>query len=118
MRREGTDPITSEKFDRAVVQAVLLFGAKTWVLLAAMLNKLKGVQMGFLRQVTGMKTRILEDATWTKEGLDRVLQTERTKLLREHINKRQAKVAEWVALWPIFEVYEKDTGYVGGGGVA
>ena len=43
-----TDPITSEKFYRAVVQAVLLFGAETWVLLSAMLNKIEGVHVGFL----------------------------------------------------------------------
>ena len=35
-----------------VVQAVLLFGAETWVLLAAMSRKLEGVHVGFLIQVT------------------------------------------------------------------
>ena len=44
-----------------------------------------------------------------------MLQAEGTKPLREYIDKRQAKVAEWVALWPIFEVCEKETGYEGGG---
>ena len=28
---------------------------------------------------------------------------------------RQAKVAEWATLWPIFEVCAKETGYAGGG---
>ena len=37
LRREGADPIISEKFYRVVVQAVLLFGSETWVLSAAML---------------------------------------------------------------------------------
>ena len=55
LRREGEDPIILAKFYRAVVQGVLLFGVKTWVLLAAMIEKIEGVQMGFLRQVTGMK---------------------------------------------------------------
>ena len=36
LRWEGSDPITSAEFYRAVVQAVLLFGAETWVLSAAM----------------------------------------------------------------------------------
>ena len=40
LRRKGADPITSAKFYRAVVQSVLLFGAKTCVLSAAMLNNL------------------------------------------------------------------------------
>ena len=55
MRQEGADPIISAKFYWVVVQGVLLFGGKTWVLLAAMIKKIEGVQMGFLRQVTGMK---------------------------------------------------------------
>ena len=59
MRREGVDTIISAKFYRAVVQAVLIFGAKTWVLLAAMLKKFEGVHVGFLRQVTGMKAQWL-----------------------------------------------------------
>ena len=55
LRQEGVDPILSEKFYRAVVQAVLLFGAETWVMLSAILNNLKVLHMGFIRQVTGMK---------------------------------------------------------------
>ena len=115
LRREGADPILSAKFYRAVVQAVLLFGADTSVLSAAMLKNLEGVHVGFLRQVTGMKARRLGDKTWTKEGPDRVLQAAGTKSLREYIDKRQATVAEWVALRPIFEVCAKETGYEGGG---
>ena len=38
-----------------------------------------------------------------------------TKPLWEYIDKRQAKVLEWVALWPIFEVCVNETGYKGGG---
>ena len=42
------DPIISVKFYRAVVQAVLLFGAETWVLSTEMLTKIEGVHMGLL----------------------------------------------------------------------
>ena len=40
------------------------------------------------------------------------------KPLRDYINKRQAMVAEWVALRPIFEVCAKKTGYEGRGKVS
>ena len=53
LQREGVDPAVSEKSYRAVVQAVLLFGAETWVLLEPMAQKLEGVHVGFLRKVTG-----------------------------------------------------------------
>ena len=59
LRREGEYPIILAKFYRAVVQAVLLFESKTWVLLAEMLNNLEGVHVGFLRQVMGMKAKSL-----------------------------------------------------------
>ena len=39
-----------------------------------------------------------------------VLQASGTKPLNTYINKRQAKVADWVALRPIFEVFAKDAG--------
>ena len=55
LRREGAELIISAKFYRAVVQAVLPFGEKTWVMLAVMLSKIEGVHVGFLQQVTGMK---------------------------------------------------------------
>ena len=53
LRREGADPIISEKFYCTVVQTVLLFGSETWVLTLAMMKKLEFVHMGFLWQVTG-----------------------------------------------------------------
>ena len=63
LRREGEDTITSAKFYWAVVQAVLLFVAETYDLSAAMLNNLKGVHVGFLRQVMGMKAQSIGDET-------------------------------------------------------
>ena len=81
-----------------MVQAVILFGEETCVLLAAMLNKLEGVHVGFLRQAKGMKAQRIGDETWIKEGTDRVIQAAGTKLLMKYIYKRQVKLAEWVSL--------------------
>ena len=58
------DLIVSAKFYRAVVQAVLLFGAETWFLMAEMLQKIEGVHVGFLQLVAGMKSRNLGVDTW------------------------------------------------------
>ena len=73
------------------------------------------VHVEFLRQLTGKKARRLENKTWRKEMLDSVLQAEGKKSLRDYINKRQAAVADWVDLCPIFEVCAKETGYKGWG---
>ena len=55
LQREGADPEVLANFYRAVVQALLLYGAETWVILEPMKKKLEGVHTGFLRQVTGKR---------------------------------------------------------------
>ena len=65
---EGEEPIVSEKLYLAVVQVVLLFRAETWFLTAMTLQKLEGVNVGFLRQVAEMTARKLGVDTWQKEG--------------------------------------------------
>ena len=47
----------------AVVQAILLFGAETWVLLAAMSRNLEGVHVGFLILFTRQKKNRQRDGT-------------------------------------------------------
>ena len=56
-----------------VVQAVLLFGAETWVLLAAMSRKLEGVHVGFLIQVTIQTAKRQRDGIWRSAAAARVL---------------------------------------------
>ena len=47
----------SEFFYKAVVQAILLYGSETWLLLAAMERKVEGIYTEFLRQITGKRVR-------------------------------------------------------------
>ena len=94
---------------------VLLFGAETWVLTATKLQNIEGVHVVLLRQVTGTTNQMLGVDTWKKEGGERVIQATGKKPLREYIERRQATVAEWVALRPLFKVCRKETGFEGGG---
>ena len=59
LSRYGVDPIILEKYYRAVVQAVLLFGSETWVLTAEIMQNIEGVHVVFLCQITGTKARRL-----------------------------------------------------------
>ena len=81
LRREGSDRIVSKKFYQGVVQTVLLLGAETWVLRATMLQNLKVVHVGFLRQVAGIMSRKLGADKQKKEGEETVLQATGTKPL-------------------------------------
>ena len=53
LRREVVYLIISAKFYRVLVQVVLLYGSKNWVLKAGIMKNLEGVHVSFLQQVTG-----------------------------------------------------------------
>ena len=94
---------------------MLLFVSETWVLPAAMMQKINVINVGFLQQVIGKKAIRLGDKNWRKEGAESVLQAAGKKTLNDYIIKSQATVAEWVSLRSIFEVCAKETGYEGEG---
>ena len=98
LQREVAESAISEKFYRAVIQAVLLFGAETWVLLAPMAQRLEIVHVGFLRQVTKLKAKRLRDGFWRMVAADKVLQGAVTQPLQTYLDRRQATVADWVSL--------------------
>ena len=45
LRREGSEPKVSASFYRVVVQAIILYGSETWVLLASMAKRVEGTHM-------------------------------------------------------------------------
>ena len=83
---------------------MLLFGTYTWVLTAAMAQKFECVHVVFLQQVIGNKMQRIGDNSWLRVALESVLQVAGTKPIKTYIYKRQATVAEWVDLRPIFGV--------------
>ena len=48
-------------------------------------------------------------------GGEKVLQGVGKQPLQTYLDRRQAKLAEWVVLWPIFDVCKRETGYERGG---
>ena len=64
LQREGVKPEVSEKFYRVVVQAVLFFGAETWVILVPMLQRLEEAHVGVLRQVTVKHAMRQRNRSW------------------------------------------------------
>ena len=48
LRQEGEDTEVSESFYRAVMQAILLYGSETWVLLASMAKRIEATHTEFL----------------------------------------------------------------------
>ena len=85
-----------------------MFGSETWVLLAPMAQRLEVVHMGFMRQETKSKAKLLSYRSWQSDK--KISQGVETQLLQTYLDKRKLTVTEWVALRPIFDVYETDTG--------
>ena len=98
-----------------MVQAVLLFEAETWVLMAPMAHKLEGVHVGFLRQVAGQKTRWLGEDYWRRVVAEIMLRAAGGKPHNTYIEKSQATVTEWMAFRPVFNICAKETVYEGRG---
>ena len=88
LQRKGSYPSISEKLNCVAIQVVLLFGEDTWVLLAPMTQKLEGVPLGFLIQVTKLKTNILKDRLWRKVAAEIVLQGAVTQPLQTYLDRR------------------------------
>ena len=102
-------------FYRMVVQAILLYGSETWVLLASMTNRIEGMHTEFLQMITGERSRKLGDGKWETPGEEVIREAVGIHLDRIYIERRQATVSKWVALHPLFELCTRETGYEGGG---
>ena len=109
-RREGEETAFLAKFYHAVYHAVLLFGADMWVVSAQTEQKLEGVHVGFLIQVSNSKANRLREGLWRKVETKTVLQGARTQPLQTYLGMRQETVLDCVALRPIFQCMYKGYG--------
>ena len=73
-----------------------------------MAQRLDGVHVGFLRQVTKLKAKILRNSSWQKVVTNKALQGAGAQPLYIYLDRRQAAVVQLVALWPIFYVCARE----------
>ena len=73
LSREGATPWVYGFFFKAVIQAVLLFGADTWVVTPHMGTAFGGFQTQLSRHLTGQIQQRTKDGTWkyTSEAVAR-----------------------------------------------
>ena len=64
LNREGEAPRVSGLFSKAIIQAVLLFGAETWVVTLCMDEALGGFHNQVTRRLTGQILRRTTDGKW------------------------------------------------------
>ena len=102
-------------FYRAVVQAVLLYGSETWVLLASMANSIEETHTELLQMIMGKRLKQLGDEIWETPGAEGTREGLGNQSESIYIEQQQATVAQWVALCSLFEVCTREKGYEGGG---
>jgi hypothetical protein len=102
LRRENAPPRTSAKFYQAIVQFVLLYGSKTWVLSKAIMARLEGFQ---IRAAYWMAKEQYLDGGPTASGFTcHPTKYSRSAMhtIQHYINVRQQTIAQYVVDRSIF----------------
>ena len=107
MGREGADPKVSGNFYKAVAQAVLIFGAETWVLTQRMERALDSFQYKVARKLTGKQPRRKKDGIWEYPPLAEALGEAGLEGIRKSITRRQNMVTQYIATRPILDLCER-----------
>ena len=110
---EGADARVSGNFFKAVVQAVLLFRAETWVLTLGMERDLDSFQHGDARRLTGRQPWRRGDGSWAYPPLKEAMREAGFEGIRQYITRRQNMVAQYIETRPILDLYEQATQRLG-----
>ena len=76
---------------------------------------MEGINIGLLIQTTGKWERRKADMTWVTPKEEVVQEASGNQSEMTYIGRRKGAVAQWVAMWTIFEVYARDMVYEGVG---
>ena len=104
LRSKNASLCVTAKFYKAVVQAMLLFGSKTWVLSSTALARLEGFHIRAAYWMAKKnKPRRGPGHRWVYPKLADVLEECGLKTITEYINVHRQIIAEYVATCPILE---------------
>ena len=107
--QDGADPKVLGNFYKAVAQAVILFGAETWVLTQRMEKALDRFQSRVARRLTGNQPRRRTDGSWDYPPLAETLGEAGLEGIRKLATRRHNTVAQYIATRPILDLCERDT---------
>ena len=105
--REVADPKVLGHFFKVVTQAVLMFGAETWVLTPRMEQALHSFKHRVARRLTGSHLKRRGDGSWAYPPLEEAMEETGFEGIRKFITRRQDTVAQYIATRPILDLYEQ-----------
>ena len=100
----------SGNFNKAVSQAVLIFGAETWFLTHRMDKALESFQSRVARRLTGRPPWRKKYRSWDYLPLAEALREAGMEGIRKSIIRRQNTVAQYIATQPILDLCEREIG--------
>lgn len=103
LSQEGANPASMASVYKAVVQAVLLYGAESWVLTLAMEKKLQSFHRRCARFITGQHIRQNPDESWTCPSSKTVLKQAGLWTIQEYIQRRRSTVLRFAQSRPIYQ---------------
>ena len=101
---EGATKRVSGNFFKAVVQQVMLFGAKTWVVSPMMERALSAFLHGAARRLTVRQPRRGRDGKWHYPSLEGAMKEAGITDIRTSIQRRQNTVAQYIATRPFLDL--------------
>ena len=94
-------------FSKAVTQAVLLFGAETWVLTPRMERDLSSFQHRVAQRIIRRNPGRWGDGSWEYPSLEEEMAESGFEGIGTYITRRQNMVAQYIATRPIMDLYER-----------
>lgn len=89
LKQDGADPPTMAKIYRAVIQAVLLYGAESWTVSDANLRKLRAFHHQAVRYMTGDHIWKLKNDEWEYPDHNELREKCGVLRIEEYIEKRR-----------------------------
>ena len=103
LSREGAATGTMAYFYKAVVQAVLLYGAESWVITDRMWRAINSFHNRCTRYISGEHIRQKPNGEWDQPATKRVLEQCRLLTVEEYIAKRKETVKTFVENRPVYK---------------
>ena len=87
-----------------VVQTVLLYGVKIWVVMVEMLKVLEGLHHRLVRRIVGTKDRRMAEGEWEWPPVADALYIAVIWTLKEYIQKQKATIAAKTFFQTIYDI--------------
>ena len=104
---EGAYPRILGLFFKEFIQAVLLFGSETWVLIPHMERALGRFQHRVAQRITGSNPRRMGEGRWEYNPLAAAMEEAGFEYIRVYITRRQNTVAQYIATLLILDLCKR-----------